>query len=105
MEARTPFDRAIACLLAAGMGWVPILGFIAGLRARIEPGIAALITHWVKEEVLFILSAFFVCAFLHYLVGDRPWLRPYARRYSLATAMILLVLQALFVTAWFAGIL
>jgi len=105
MEARTPFDRVVACTMAAGMGWVPILGFIGCLTRKIEPGIPALIKRIVLEEVLFILSAFFVCAFLYYLVGDRSWLRPHAKKYALRAALVGLGFSILIMTGWLAYII
>lgn len=100
MEAKTPFDRAVTCVLAAGMGCIPIAGFINGFSREIEPGMDPLIKHIVIQEVLFVLSAFFVCTFLYYLVGDKSWLRPYAQKYAARAALVALGFNLLIMTGF-----
>jgi hypothetical protein len=75
--------------MAAGMGWIPILGFIVGLNQKIDPEIPALIKHMAREELLLNLSAFSICAFLYYLLGDKSWLRPHIKKHSLRVALAL----------------
>jgi hypothetical protein len=86
--------------MAAGMGWIPILGFVGSVTKKVDPGIPAIIKRLVAEEVLFGLSAFFVCAFLYYLLGDKSWLRPHIRKYGFLTALVGLIFCILILTGW-----
>lgn len=104
MDAKTPFDRAVACLLAASMGSLPLIGFINGFSKRLEPGFVPLIKHLVLQELLFVFSAFFLCAFLYYLLGEKSWLGPRLKKYSLRVAIVLFIanvwLLGWMVSAW-----
>ena len=105
MEARTPFDRAVACALAAGMGWLSIAGLFNGMSVKPQPGVGGLVKHLVIEEILFVLSAFFVCTFLYYLLGDRSWLRPHLKKYAMRAALVAFAVDLLIMSGLIAYVI
>ncbi len=105
MEAKTKFDRFIACSMAAGMGWLPIVGFVNNFSAKIDPGFNPFIKHVIIQEIFFVLSAFFVCAFLYYLLGNQSWLRPHVKKYALHAALIAFAVDIFIMTAFITNII